>query len=647
MKFRDLVKNKKGFSLIELLVAVGVFMIIVSSVAVFSVDAFRGLRNVQNRLKASLYTQEVINGIALIKNDSWTTILNNTNMGAMHLSFGSNKYSIVSGTDIKDGVTYSFTIESVYRDSSNNIVAQGTAGATLDTHTRLIRTSATWVDIGGQNQTSTSTSYVNDWKTKKWFQTTSTEFNRGTQNNTFVTSTSGGEVTLGTIVYADWCKPSLTLTAYDMPGQGIANAVTATPGKIYSGTGSNASGLSFINLDVTSANPPVATLVSTYNGYKTNGVFGEPGYIYLATDTNSKEIVVIQISSSPNTEVGYFDSPGSTNGEAITVSNNKGYMSASSKLHIFDLTSKTGARSELGTGITLAGSAKKIVINGNYAYIAIDSSTTQLQVVDISNPLSLSIVASVQTSTVDKGVDVFVNSTGTRAYLATTSSATKPEMLIINTTTKSGNLPIISSFDTAGMAPTGVTVVPNNRAIIVGTGGTQQYQVIDTTTETSLTKCGGLAVSTGVNGVASIDNFNGNSYSYIVTGDSSAELKIVQGGPGGGIGNGYGYPPTGSFTSEVFDTTSASTQFNVIQWGKQSPSGSTLKFQVRTGTSSDLSAATWTGPDGTSSTYFTTSTGEYLPSSLQSKRYIQYKAFFTSDTANTAILEDVTINYEN
>ena len=43
-----------------------------------------------------------------------------------------------------------------------------------------------------------------------------------------------------------------------------------------------------------------------------------------------------------------------------------------------------------------------------------------------------------------------------------------------------------------------------------------------------------LDIDEGANGVSSLTQLDGHAYSYIVTGDTGAELKIVEGGLGGG-----------------------------------------------------------------------------------------------------------------
>ena len=75
-------------------------------------------------------------------------------------------------------------------------------------------------------------------------------------------------------------------------------------------------------------------------------------------------------------------------------------------------------------------------------------------------------------------------------------------------------------------------------------------------------------------------------------------------------------------------------------------SGSNIQFQVRSGDTPDLSAVQYVGPDGTNATFFDGSSIYVLPESISPAKYFQYKAYFTSDTAHTSILEETKLRYE-
>lgn len=151
-------------------------------------------------------------------------------------------------------------------------------------------------------------------------------------------------------------------------------------------------------MSVTSGDPPTAAIIDSYDGAKTNDIFAEADYAYLAVDTNGQEIIILDISQSPFSEIGYFNAPGNGDGSSVFVHSNRGYMTDGNTLRIFDLSSRMGSRPEIGNGITLAGNAKSISIVGDYAYVATDSTATQMQIIDVSNPAAMAIVGQVTLS---------------------------------------------------------------------------------------------------------------------------------------------------------------------------------------------------------------------------------------------------------
>jgi len=112
------------------------------------------------------------------------------------------------------------------------------------------------------------------------------------------------------------------------------------------------------------------------------------------------------------------------------------------------------------------------------------------------------------------------------------------------------------------------------------------------------------------------------------------------------------YEIAGTATSSAFDTANAASSVEAISWHgdlatSTCASACSIRFQVRgAATSGALSSAAWIGPDGTSGTYFATSTGSLIPASLNNNRWMQYKADLFGDAANTPILQDVKINYK-
>lgn len=646
--------DSRGQTLIELLLTIGISTILLPALILGLISSREGKAQQNQRIDAVTLLKEGQEAVRNVREAGWSTFAIN---GTYHPVISGSTWSLASGNESINGFTRSIVIQDTYRDSSGQIT---TSGGTADPSTKHVTVSVSWLLPFPSSITSDLylTRYLNN---SSFTQTTVADFNQGTRTSTYITDASGGEVTLGAGGGGgDWCNPTLSITTVDLSRQGVPTNISSYLGNIVTGTGGNASGPTFIKVTTSNDNPPIATISGQFNNSKALGIFTETNYGYIATTSHSEEIKILDLTqySDPPTNslyknVGYFDAPGQEEGNSIFVANNVGYMAAEDKFYTFDLSSHTGSRPKLNTSdVNLAGTGKRIVVVGNYAYVAVDSTTTQLQIINVSDPRNPSIVAYANLNNSEPGVDLAVNSTGTRAYVVTGYSASKPDFFIIDTSMKSGALsPLGTGYNTNGMEPKGVAVATGNKAIIVGTGGTKQYQVLNIVNELSPAVCGnGLAVTGGIYGISSVLNSDGYAYSYIVTGDTNAELKIILGGAGGQ------YSQSGIFESSIFDATSTAA-FNRIAATISKPSQTNIPLQVAVANAVDNNCLnanfTYIGPDGTSDSYFTgtnnisssiplITTGNYS----NPGRCFRYKAFFsTSDIMQTPVLYDVSVNY--
>lgn len=633
--------SQKGQSIVEILIVMGIASIILPAVVGGIIASREGKAQEKQRIQAIGLLQEAQEAIRNVREHGWDNIATN---GTFHPEISGGTYWILAGNQETIGLfTRKIDISNVFRDTNGTIVA---SGGILDPSTKKIYISVSW-QLPYSSSISASSYLTRYLDNATYTETTETQFNTGTKTGVTVTNTSGGEVILGSGGKGSWCSPSLSITALDLPKQGVANALTAIEGRAFAGTGENASGESFANIAITNTNPPSASILGVMDGYKTNGIFGEANYGYIATDTNSKEISVIDITTTPYSEIGYFNSPGPDDATSVFVAGNTGYMTANNSLYTFDLTSKTGSRPQLGT-ISLGAPATKVYVVGNFAYVTA-SSGNQFRIINISNPSSPNSVGSISLPA-QGAIDVFVNISGTRAYVATAVSASERELFIIDITNKSVPT-LLGSYDTNSMNPKGVTVVTGNVAIIVGSDG-EEYQVVNITNESAPAHCGGLEVAAGVRGVSSVLESDGDAFSYIITGDANSEFKIIEGGPGGQFAS------EGTFESQTFDP-GYSTAFNRLSANVNIPSSTDIKLQVSVEPSiaGSCNGVTFNfaGPDGTSNTFFT-ATGSIIEGAIPLSsdgigyenpgRCFRYKAFLsTTDPTRSPTLYDVTVNY--
>lgn len=645
-------ENQTGQILVELLIAFGLSLILLPVTFTGFISGRSGKVQQIQRTEALGLLKEAEEAMRVFREAGWTAFAVN---GVYHPRISGTTWILEAGEEPVNGYNRTITIENAFRDAAIGQVVE--AGGIPDPSTKKITLKVSW-GILPVDAVSTSYYLTRYLDNLTWIQTTEADFSPGILVGTTVTNVAGGEVQLGSGGRGDWCDPELTINPVNLDRQGVANGITAIEGQVFAGTGENASGPSFNNVIITDTNPPSGSVEGSFDGFKTNGVFGETDFAYLATDTNKKQGVIIDLNdfdpvSKKYSEEGTLDlGSASVNGQSISVSGSYVYLTGTDgKLYVFDILSRSGEHSSI-KNITLAGVGNKIFIIGTYAYVAIDSAATQMQIIDISNPVSPQVVGSARLDAL-AGVDVFVNSDSTRAYVATKSSTSQAEFFVIDITDKSGTKGAIGSYDANGMNPKGLTAVTGNRAIEVGIGGILNYQVIDLTDETNPVICtsggrsGGLYIASGINGIASVLEEDGDAFSYIITGDADAELKIIEGGPGGQFAG------SGTFESSIFDA-GGDTAFNRFLATVAEPGGTGVKFQFAgadpvLGTC-DGASFTFVGPDKTSSTFFEATGAIPLDDDgiayENPARCFKYKAFLDSQTVgSTPIVYDVTVNY--
>ena len=877
---------QRGQSLVELLLVIGLSSVVLPALLVGFVSSREGKAQQHQRSEAVALLRETIESVRSVREKGWESFAAN---GTFHPEATASSWTLVTGEydDPVTGFKTAVVISDVQRGTCPGPDCQAivATGGIVDPSTKKAQITISWGSMPFVRSI-VSTLYMaryldnNAFTETEGLQTPPADFDLGTKAGTEVTNTSGGEVILGPGSYGDWCAPNLSLASLDLPNNGVANALTAIEGNAFATTGENASGVSFASIVGLDSNPPAPTKEAEFDGHKTNGVFGGTNYAFIATDTNDKEVVIIDLNnivSGKYQEAGFFDSPGSTDGNSVYVTGLTGFMTAGSTLYSFDLSglpNTSVSRLQLDS-VSLAGTGKEVVINGNYAYVAVDSATKQLQIIDVVDPSNMFVVgqasvgnvaalnfdgndkatipdspslrpssavtvaawikpavlsdtrtvvnkqlssgfdsyvlgttqgtkarfcaaetgtncanggtlsagvwqyltgtfngATIRTymngvevatlawtnpltysaypvligvedqgylanyfygkidevriynraltvaeilayynegftarlggsssqglvgywnfdeaagqtvgdsagsnngtlgddssvesddptwtsvSTGNKGgADVAVSLTGDRTYLATENWAANREFFIIDTSTKTGNRPVIGTYEASGMDPKGVAVVTaDNKAIIVGEGG-EEYQVINTLTETTPLRCGGIEVNLGIRDIASVIEGDGDRYSYIVTGDTGSEFKIVKGGIGGI------YITSGTFESATFDLISQKA-FNRFDVSVENLLNTTTEFQVAVKppmggscTGVAFAGSDFVGPSGTSADKFQTTTptsgiqvfSYVVPFAINPGQCFRYKTYLsTTNFFASPFFHDITVNY--
>jgi prepilin-type N-terminal cleavage/methylation domain-containing protein len=133
----------KGFSLIEIVVAVGVFSLLAAAVAYTTANSQGSFHNTQDNQVKQLYAQEAYDAVRAIADSSWKSVADvpvNTAYDVRINSAGA--WELFNGTTTRSGLRRNVYFYDVTRDSTGNIVS---GGSTNDYNTRL----ATVKIVGG------------------------------------------------------------------------------------------------------------------------------------------------------------------------------------------------------------------------------------------------------------------------------------------------------------------------------------------------------------------------------------------------------------------------------------------------------------------------------------------------------------------
>ncbi|MCL5797219.1 MAG: hypothetical protein M1366_00270 [Patescibacteria group bacterium] len=420
-------KSLKGQSLIELIIAIALTSAFLPALLTGFIASRNGKAQQEQREEATNLLQETQEAIRVIREGSWSAITTN---GTYHPIVSQNTWTLSAGSDVIDGITRQITISDVLRDTNGNIV---TSGGTVDPSTKRIDIVVSWNTPIAASITSTQylTRYLNN---ATFIQTTQADFDAGTKNYTITTNTSGGEVTLATVGQGNWCQPQNNIVnTLTLPKQG--NAIDAIPGSAYVGTGDGTNSVTFAKVGISDPpqpTPPVATISGTYtSNYKTNAVFSDGNYAYLATDDTSEQVIILDLTQPPPyPKIGWVTISGASAANGIYVDGNILYVTSGIKLYTYDITNKSGAHSSpLGSfpmwfNIGYQPLAEQVVVNNGYAYVSSANTLFGLQKIKISNGgTSFKIVGVSNLTWQQQPQGLSVNSAGTRAYVAFNNGA--------------------------------------------------------------------------------------------------------------------------------------------------------------------------------------------------------------------------------
>lgn len=186
------VKRKQGgFSLVEILVCIGVFAAIVfAAVGVFIISQ-ELVQIARTKTKGVYHLKDYVEKIKNTKRFDWSTLVNGRYLYVDNA--GNWELQTTTTGEVVGAYTRYVDITSGRRDVTGTLVP---SGGTVDPSTKLITITVSWTGI--KAGTLTESFYVTRYLDNlPWELTTEADFEAGTHSGTTTVNDAGGEVVLG------------------------------------------------------------------------------------------------------------------------------------------------------------------------------------------------------------------------------------------------------------------------------------------------------------------------------------------------------------------------------------------------------------------------------------------------------------------
>lgn len=313
-----------------------------------------------------------------------------------------------------------------------------------------------------------------------------------------------------------------------------ANAIFIEDRYAYITSAQSASGAELHIIDI--SDPTLPYLVGEFEFNNTiEDVYVQGGYAYLATYSNTEELLILNIANRTSpTLVGAFNSISSANGLAVFVEDDRAYLGVASssgpEFEIIDISNKASPVS-LG-GLEVSYPVRDIFVKDSKAYLG----SQVISILDVSVPSSISVIGSLP----NNGL-VMENIVVDGDYMFMTSSSNTEELMVIkggNGDTNSGTVSLVTeSGDDSWEDPTYITAlnlagtgeankvrVDGNYAYVVtdDSGSSADFTIINITNPESPTVSGSINLNTYVE-----DLYISGNYAYLATGADTEELMII------------------------------------------------------------------------------------------------------------------------
>ena len=357
-------KKNLGFGIVEVIVAMSIFIIIAVTAVTTIIGSFSTNRLGDEETKATLIAQEGLEAARSIKNQGWANpFLGTLCTSGCGVSISGGVWSWLGSSNTSGNFTRIITVANVQRNGGSDIV---TSGGTDDPDTKKVTSTVTWNFTPARNNTVSLATYLTNFR-----------------------KAIGG----------DWSSPladgSLDLTAGNSGAAAAnGNAIAYSGNYAYLGRATSG-GREIYAIDASNSSAP--TLCANCQrelGGNVNDIEISGNYAYMASSNNAQELQIIDISSPTSLNTATLTilnltagNSGNDNADAVAVavSGTTLYMirNGGNEFISFNIATPTSP-SINGTGSGITGVPSDMVIVGSYAFVTSDDNAAELQVINLS-----------------------------------------------------------------------------------------------------------------------------------------------------------------------------------------------------------------------------------------------------------------------
>lgn len=472
----SLVDKSRAFSLVEVLLAMGIFVVFAIAAGTVVLSGLDLNRSGRERVIATQFAAEGLEAARSIRNRSYAALTNTAATGITK-SAGVWAYSGVNNTFGK----YTRSIEvSTANRSAGDIVS---SGGSADTDTKRITSTVTWnIGTGRNGSVSLSTYLTNFRKT--------------------ITS---------------WAAPALD-SSVNLAANGNGWKVRIQGNYAYVVRTSGAPNFIILNISNTAAPTVVGSL--SLSGTPRN-IFVSGNFAYIASTDNASELQIVNISvpASP-VLVGTYNASGNSDANVVIVSGTTAYLANDNggAHELFIINVATPASPTLIGSINLTGNINDLVLLGNYVYAASSDNNQELQVVNVTTPATPTLAGTLNLSGNNdaRSIDGF----GSTVVLG----RVRGEFQTINVTTPA--TPATLGTFAAGGDINDISLGNSNTyAFLATSNAAADFRVLNISTPASIVSVGTLNMSATQNGI----DYNATLDRAAIVGQSTtAEFAILK-----------------------------------------------------------------------------------------------------------------------